>query len=72
MTGSTEPDFSHMDFSDELLESLWTQIKEHLRKQGRVYSYDLVKNDRLDLDGYSKDYIRNRVLTAMRERLEDQ
>ena len=43
-----------------------------LHEQGRVYSYDLVENGRIDYGDYSKDYIRNRVLPAMREQLEQQ
>ena len=72
MSEQTQPDFSHMDFDDNLIDSLWRQIKAYLRKQGGVYTYDMVENNRLELDGYSEDYIRNRVLPAMRERLEEQ
>lgn len=72
MAETPTPDWSHMDFSDDLIEELWEQIHSMLLEQGRVYTYDMVKNDRLDFGGYSEDYIRNRVLPAMRERLEEQ
>lgn len=66
-----DPDLSDTDYDEENMKQVWMTIKKHLVDKGRVYAYKLYEGDILSSTPYSETTLSRKLLTQLREALED-